>query len=129
MSRLTRCQTHGSILLAHSPLSSHLSPALQHHLAGTTAPPSIKEDVYPSILAGLTAFPMPARLERKEAVGVVEMLQVWRGAREREFREVDCHALIRFLAAVSDRLFLERFVATDGNVREFAKSLGRNAAD
>lgn len=39
-------------------------------------------EIYSEILSGLNKLEVPARLERKEAVGLVQMLQGWRGVRE-----------------------------------------------
>ncbi|GAA5876703.1 hypothetical protein JCM3774_005920 [Rhodotorula dairenensis] len=68
---------------------------------------------YAAILnSGLKPFPVPHRLSRKEAVGIVDLVRSWRGARE----------------AVDDTSFLERLVATDGNPRLFMRALSKNIA-
>ncbi len=65
---------------------------------------------YQATLAGAQKVEVPARLERREAVGVIEMLQAARGIRE----------------PVSDKGFLERYVASDGNARQLRRALGAN---
>ncbi|KAK4698316.1 small subunit ribosomal protein S29, partial [Phenoliferia sp. Uapishka_3] len=100
----------GSIVLAPSLLSARKSLAmielLNPNAKRTTAP----GDVYSAILSQLQVMKVPARLERKEAVGIVHMLQSWRGTRE----------------AVSDDSFMEQYVGSDGNARQFSRSLDRN---
>lgn len=68
-------------MLAHSPLSKNRSAALTQHLASPELP---LNDVYSGILAGIKSVAVPVRLSRKEAVGVVKMLQNWRGDRAGE---------------------------------------------
>ncbi|KAL8284256.1 hypothetical protein RQP46_005005 [Phenoliferia psychrophenolica] len=103
--------TKGSILLAPSLISARTSEAMSRRLAAkeveAVAPSS---DISTTILAQLEVMNVPARLERKEAVGIVQMLQSWRGTRE----------------AVSDDSFLEQYVASDGNARQFSRSLAQN---
>jgi hypothetical protein len=54
-------------------------------------------DIYSEVLQGLRKFEVPARLEREEAVGVVEMLQAWRGVREGELKlGASAHSSYRF---------------------------------
>ncbi|GAA5930504.1 hypothetical protein JCM1841_006561 [Sporobolomyces salmonicolor] len=112
----------GSVLLSASSLSAHSSLAMTDFLSPppASALPSAYDrarlasyPTYASILAaGVQKLPVPARLDRTEAVGIVQLLQGWRGVREK----------------VSDPSFLERLVAADGNPREFAKALSRNRA-
>lgn len=83
-------QSSGSVLVAPSLLSSHRSAAVTRYLESSTStdspspyiPVGTSFDVYSDILSGLKKLELPARLERKEAVGVVKMLQGWRGVRE-----------------------------------------------
>ncbi|GAA5914127.1 hypothetical protein JCM5296_004717 [Sporobolomyces johnsonii] len=112
----------GSVLLCASSVSPHPSPAMTDFLSppSPSALPSAYDrarlasyPTYAAILAsGVRKLAVPARLDRTEAVGIVKLLQGWRGVREQ----------------VSDRAFVERLVATDGNPREFAKALGKTLA-
>lgn len=88
-------------------------------------------DVYRSILSGLEKLEVSPRLERKEAIGVVEMLRARRGVRERAsvslpFCSPGAELPSLFSAAMSDQSFLERYVAADGNPREFSRGLEHN---
>lgn len=135
-------QESGSILLAPSLLSAHSSPAMTDFLNSESsdslaisspyASLGSSFDVYRGILAGLEKLEVSPRLERKEAVGVVEMLRARRGVRERasSFSLLSrCYrglTRLPFLSAMSDQSFLERYVAADGNPREFSRGLERN---
>lgn len=97
--------------------------------------PAAAGDLYATILTGLQTLVVPPRLERKEAVGIVRMLQSWRGAREGPYRcqaryLTRLHELTRlpfpFSSGVSDDSFLEQYVASDGNARQFSRGLERN---
>lgn len=46
------------------------------------APVGSSYEIYSEVLSGLSKLQLPARLERKEAVGLVQLLQGWRGVRE-----------------------------------------------
>jgi len=111
----TKAFAQGAVVLAPSLLSKKTSPAMDVFLSGAAAPAAF-DDVgsefatYQATLAGAHKVEVPARLERREAVGVIEMLQALRGVRE----------------PVSDRGFLERYVASDGNARALSRSLGAN---
>lgn len=79
-------------MIAPSLLSTRKSPAMTRFLGNekTTAssaytPVGTSFDTYGEILSGLKQLAVPPRLERKEAVGVVRMLQGWRGIRESKF--------------------------------------------
>lgn len=110
----------GTVLLAASLLSKHTSPAFDTFLgasndSGKATPPAYKDvgtsfETYLSTLQGIKSIEVPARLERREAVGVIEMLQGWRGVRER----------------VDDASFLRRYASTGGNARELSRSLVAN---
>lgn len=105
----------GAILLAPSLLSKKTSPAMTQFLSDTPTPTAFTDvgsefGTYEATLQGVSKVEVPARLERREAVGVIEMLQAWRGIRE----------------PVTDQAFLERYVATDGNARLLTKSLAAN---
>lgn len=82
-------------MIAPSLLSTRKSPAMTRFLGtekSTSASPfnpvGTSFDTYSEILSGLKQLAVPPRLERKEAVGVVRMLQGWRGVRESEPRDV-----------------------------------------
>ncbi|KAI5479188.1 mitochondrial carrier protein [Pseudohyphozyma bogoriensis] len=95
----------GTVLLAPSTQSKRQTRAFTDHVAAPSAP-APKDDVYRGVLKGFTTVQVPSRLERKEAVGVVQLLQSWRGVRD----------------PVSDPSFLKHYVATDGNPRHFTKA-------
>ena len=96
-------------MLAHCPLSKNRSAALTQYLASPELP---SNDVYSGILTGIKSVAVPVRLSRKEAVGVVKMLQSWRGDRERErvpsispvrlLTLLDCSQLYRISCSWSD---------------------------
>ncbi|BGP39668.1 hypothetical protein JCM10450v2_003638 [Rhodotorula kratochvilovae] len=121
-----RTFANGSVLLSASSLSAASSPAMTAFLSSTSSTPSRARplpsaydtarvssfDTYSAILDGLKRFDLPARLSRKEAVGIVELLRGWRGTRE----------------FIDDKAFLEKLVAADGNPREFTRVMTKNAA-
>ncbi|GAA5982282.1 hypothetical protein JCM10908_004813 [Rhodotorula pacifica] len=118
--------TRGAVIL--SPSSRYLasSPPLSDFLSfnsPTSRPDSLSSaydradipeySTYASILkSGVKVYPVPDRLSRKEAMGIVSLVKGWRGARD----------------AVDDSSFLERLVATDGNPRLFMRALAKNVA-
>lgn len=78
-------------MIAPSLLSTRKSPAMTRFLrnekstaSSAYTPVGTSFDTYTDILSGLKQLAVPPRLERKEAVGVVRMLQGWRGVRESE---------------------------------------------
>lgn len=89
---LSTLQTNGSVMIAPSLLSTRKSPAMTRFLgtekstaSSAYTPVGTSFDTYSEVLSGLNQLAVPPRLERKEAVGVVRMLQGWRGIRESEF--------------------------------------------
>lgn len=117
-------QTTGSILLAPSHLSPRQSPAMSRFLGASngnvkleTTSPYVSVgssfDIYSATLAGLSKFDLAPRLERKEAVGVVKMLQGYRGVREGESRDAECSAIQRIARGKHERqlMFSHRFSA------------------
>ncbi|KWU43039.1 peroxisomal protein [Rhodotorula sp. JG-1b] len=116
----------GAVVLAPSSRYLASSPPLSDFLSANS--PNLGSDpltsvyeradvpdysTYASILnSGVKPFLLPDRLNRKEAMGIVDLVKGWRGARE----------------AVDDASFLERLVATDGNPRLFMRALSKNVA-
>lgn len=116
-------------------MSDFLSPpSTSSPQASPYQPVGTSYETYREILQGLDRLEIPARLERKEAVGVVKMLQGFRGVREGEilfqkaFHGSFCltNSIIVF-AVMSDQSFMERYVAADGNPREFSRRLERSS--
>ena len=119
------------MLLSPSALSKVQSPAL-NNLLGVRQPAipnpysavGSSYDVYSSVLAGVTKVPVPSRLDRTEAVGLVEMLQGYRGVREGASAHLSRSAAstnelmplccVASPSALSDQTFLEKYVASDG---------------
>ncbi|KAM0787467.1 hypothetical protein ACM66B_003544 [Microbotryomycetes sp. NB124-2] len=104
----------GAVVFSDSVLSPRKSIAVRRFLGDSrpqsTSPYTEKGaslDVYSQAVSGFRKQEVPARMSRTEAVGLVELIGGWRGNRE----------------AVSDALFLERLVATDGNPRLLSRSL------
>lgn len=126
---LNAAQAKGSILLSPSHLSRHVSPSFNAHLASlspssssstSSQPKSVYThqgtnlEIYSTILKGIPLLPLPDRLDRKEAMGIVTLLQGFRGVRE----------------VVNDQKFLETYFASDGNPREFVtRGWARNSTD
>ncbi|GAA6026343.1 hypothetical protein JCM8202_001951 [Rhodotorula sphaerocarpa] len=117
----------GAVVLAPSSRYLASSPPLKDFLAAGNEENTLSDPLpsvydragvaeystYAQVLSsGIETFPLPARLSRKEAIGVVDLVKGWRGMRE----------------AVDDASFLERLVATDGNPRLFMRSLTKNVA-
>ncbi|GAA6043798.1 hypothetical protein JCM8097_007715 [Rhodosporidiobolus ruineniae] len=121
----------GAVVLAPDSLSARASPAMTDFLASSPSPTSFSPaaasplsspydratasayETYSAVLAsGVQKLEIPERLSRKEAVGIVRLLKGWRGTRD----------------AVDDQVFLERLVATDGNPREFSRTLRKTLA-
>ncbi|GAA5917401.1 hypothetical protein JCM6882_000846 [Rhodosporidiobolus microsporus] len=107
--------------LASSSASATSSPASSSSLATATAALASPYDhksassyeTYKAVLdSGVKKLEVPERLSRQEAVGIVRLLKGWRGTRE----------------AIDDKMFLQRLVASDGNAREFARSLVKTPA-
>ncbi|KAK4053389.1 hypothetical protein OIV83_001553 [Microbotryomycetes sp. JL201] len=104
----------GAVVFADSVLSPTKSTAVRRFL-GDSRPQSSSPyterassfEVYSQALSGVRKQQVPARLSRTEAAGLMELIGGWRGNRE----------------AVSDALFLERYVATDGNPRLLRRSV------
>jgi small subunit ribosomal protein S29 len=78
-------------MIAPSLLSTRKSPAMTRFLGNEKStsssaytPVGTSFDTYGEILSGLKQLAVPPRLKRKEAVGVVRMLQGWRGIRDSE---------------------------------------------
>ncbi|GJN89014.1 hypothetical protein Rhopal_001985-T1 [Rhodotorula paludigena] len=122
-----RCFSRGSVAIAPSSLSPLSSPAMTDFLASPSTAVSRTQALasaydrsrvpsfptYSAILeAGLERFAVPERLDRAEAVGIVNLLKGWRGTRQ----------------VVDDKAFLEKLVAADGNPREFTRALTQTMA-
>ncbi|GAA5843895.1 hypothetical protein JCM11251_003546, partial [Rhodosporidiobolus azoricus] len=125
-----RSFAQGSVLLSPCALSENASPAMTDFLsssatssaASSSAAPlaspydrksASSYETYKAILdSGVQKLAVPERLSRQEAVGIVRLLKGWRGTRE----------------AIDDKMFLQRLVMTDGNPREFARSLVKTPA-
>ncbi|GAA6000998.1 mitochondrial 37S ribosomal protein mS29 RSM23 [Rhodotorula paludigena] len=122
-----RSFSRGSVAIAPSSLSPLSSPAMTDFLASPSTAVSRTQALasaydrsrvpsfptYSAILeAGLERFAVPERLDRAEAVGIVNLLKGWRGTRQ----------------VVDDKAFLEKLVAADGNPREFTRALTQTMA-
>lgn len=88
---------------------------------------------YSAILeAGLERFAVPERLDRAEAVGIVNLLKGWRGTRQGAHAARSAHTVSQAdpseSAVVDDKAFLEKLVAADGNPREFTRALTQTMA-
>ncbi|GAA5940077.1 mitochondrial 37S ribosomal protein mS29 RSM23 [Sporobolomyces koalae] len=128
----------GSVLLAPCSLSPVQSPALTDFLA-SSSPSTTLTPTRPTAHAGLSSaydrspattshystylstlssvsstYQLSRRMTRQESVGVVELLRQARGVRVREGQ------------GLGDQQFLERFVSSSGNWRQFVNSLRKS---
>ncbi|GAA5843402.1 hypothetical protein JCM5353_001188 [Sporobolomyces roseus] len=116
----------GSVLLSPSSLSSSQSPASTSFLSSSSnlSPYDTSRvssySTYASLVSSLEKFDVPARLNQKEAVGIVDLLKGFRGVR------VEGGA--KSARGLGDQEFLERLVGSDGNPREFVRQLRKSVA-
>ncbi|SCV67816.1 BQ2448_5427 [Microbotryum intermedium] len=111
-------QSNGLVLISPSHQSSTTSAALEEHLSSSPYPsytplgPSYQH--YSSLISSLRKLTVPSRLEKKEALGIVDLLMGFRAIREVGDEGVD------------DGLFLKALMESDARVREFRKGLESN---
>ncbi|SCZ93135.1 BZ3500_MvSof-1268-A1-R1_Chr6-2g08483 [Microbotryum saponariae] len=119
-SALRLSQSNGLVLISPSHQSTTTSPALEEHLSSSPYPsytplgPS--HQIYSSLLSSVRQLPVPARLEKQEALGIVDLLMGFRAVREVGQEGVD------------DGSFMKALMESDARVREFRKGWERNQA-
>ncbi|SGZ17619.1 BQ5605_C020g09133 [Microbotryum silenes-dioicae] len=112
--------SNGLVLISPSHQSTTTSPALEEHLSSSPYPsytplgPS--HQIYSSLLSSVRQLSVPARLEKKEALGIVDLLMGFRAIREVGQEGVD------------DGTFMKALMESDARVREFRKGWERNQA-
>ncbi|SDA07269.1 BZ3501_MvSof-1269-A2-R1_Chr6-2g08371 [Microbotryum saponariae] len=112
--------SNGLVLISPSHQSTTTSPALEEHLSSSPYPsytplgPS--HHIYSSLLSSVRQLPVPARLENREALGIVDLLMGFRAVREVGQEGVD------------NGSFMKALMESDARVREFRKGWERNQA-